>query len=452
MTGSARRLAVLMVIGVLLVALTACGLDFLDWQPVGLADDMHLVLFMTSLCLSGVLWLLAVFIVRSGRLPARTIWMVLAIATAMRLLTLTAPPILSSDIYRYVWDGRVQLAGVNPYRFVPAADELAFLRDEAVYPHINRADYAPTVYPPGAQVVFALAAAVTPGLLGMKLMITAFDVLAIAVLIGLLRMAGRDPAELLIYAWLPLSVWEFAGNAHIDGVAAGLLVLGLLLALRGRMAWTGVVLGIAALTKFLPAVVLPALWRPWNRWLPIGFAVTLAALYLPFLLAGSDVFGFLPGYYAEEGLHSGQAFFLLQLLDGVVALPEWTTGIYIALVLVLLLVLGARYAFVEETSRSPGARLLLQARQAIILGTVLLVALSPRYPWYFGWLAPLACLTPLPSVLWLLASAPLLAHGAVEHLAVPGVVFGPAIVLAAFELYRSRSRQPVPLPIMRSAG
>ena len=62
-------------------------------------------------------------------------------------------------MYRYVWDGRVQLAGINPYRYVPAADQLAFLRDAAVYPNINRAEYAHTVYPPVAQAIFALAAA-----------------------------------------------------------------------------------------------------------------------------------------------------------------------------------------------------------------------------------------------------------------------------------------------------
>jgi hypothetical protein len=85
----------------------------------------------------------------------------------------------------------VQLAGINPYRYLPVDDDLAFLRDEAVYPHINRAEYAHSVYPPAAQVIFALAAAATPGVLGMKVMIAAFDALAIVALILLLRTAGR---------------------------------------------------------------------------------------------------------------------------------------------------------------------------------------------------------------------------------------------------------------------
>ena len=441
MTDPMRRLTMLAAIGALLVLLIAGGLALLDWQPVGLADDVRLAAFILSLCLAGGVWLLAVAIVRRGGLPPRTIWLVLAVAVAMRLLTLTAPPILSSDIYRYVWDGRVQLAGINPYRYLPVADQLAFLRDEAVYPHINRADYAHTLYPPAAQAIFALAAVITPGVLGMKVMIAAFDALAIVTLIVLLRVAGRDPAELLIYAWLPLPVWEFAGNAHIDGVIAGLLALALLLAVRGRSIWTGVVLAVATLTKFLPVVVLPAFWRPRDWWLPVAFVVTLVCLYLPYSSVGWQMFGFVPGYVSEEGFSNGHGLFLLDLIGSVVPLPAWATRIYIALVLAVLAFLGVRFAFASELPAASGPRVMMQARQAVILGAVLLVALSPHYPWYLGWLAPLACLAPLPSVLWMLAAAPLLAHGAFEHLAVPGAVYGPAVVLAAIDMCR-----PLPVP------
>ena len=243
----------------------------------------------------------------------------------MRLLTLVAPPILSSDIYRYVWDGRVQLAGINPYRYLPVADQLAFLRDEAVYPHINRADYAHTLYPPAAQAIFALAAVVTPGVFGMKLMIAAFDALAIVALIVLLRIAGRDPAELLIYAWLPLPVWEFAGNAHIDGAAAGLLALALLLAVRGRSVWTGIVLAAATLTKFLPVVVLPGLLAT-ARLAVAGCLRRDAGRALPAVCSvGWQVLGFVPGYASEEGFSNGHGIFLLQLLGSVVPLPAWAS-------------------------------------------------------------------------------------------------------------------------------
>ncbi len=441
MTDPTRRLAMLAVIGILLVLLVGGGLALLDWQPVGLADATRLAAFVASLCIAGALWLLAVVIVGRGGLPPSSIWLVLGVAVAMRLLTLTAPPVLSSDMYRYVWDGRVQLAGINPYRYLPAADELAFLRDEAVYAHINRADYAHTMYPPAAQAIFALAAAVTPGVFGMKLMIAAFDALAVIALIALLRVAGRDPAELLIYAWLPLPVWEFAGNAHIDGATAGMLALALLVAVRGYSMFAGIVLAAATLTKLLPAVVLPAFWRRRDWRLAIAFAVTLIACYLPYSAIGWQVFGFLPGYLSEEGLSNGHGVFLLELLGRVVLLPPWAFKAYVVLVLAVLGSLGAGFVLAGKLPSAAGPRVLLQARQAVILGAVLLVALSPHYPWYLGWLAPLACLSPLPSVLWMLAAAPLLAHGSFEYLAVPGAVYGPAIILAAIELYRGLTRR-----------
>jgi alpha-1,6-mannosyltransferase len=440
MTDQVRRSAILAVIGAALVALIVVGLAVLRWDAASLDDDARVAGFEVCIGLAGLLWLLAVAVVRRGRLPPRTIWIVLIAAVAMRLITLFSPPVLSSDVYRYVWDGRVQLAGINPYRYMPVADELAFLRDEAVYPHINRADSALTVYPPAAQAIFVLAAEVMPGVYGMKLMMTVFDALAIGALWWLLRVAGREPAELLIYAWLPLPVWEFAGSAHVDGAAAGLLALALLAAVRGRVVWTGIVLAAATLTKFLPAVVLPAFWRPPNWRLPVAFVVTIAMFYLPYAGIGWQVLGYLGGYTSEEGLASGHGIFLLQLLGSIVTLPDWAARVYLALGLAMLGLLGAVFAFGGKLPASPSARLTLQARQAVILGAVVLAVVSPHYPWYFGWLAPLACLAPLPSVLWMLAAAPLLAHGAFEYLIVPGVVYGPAAVLAIFDLRRSRMR------------
>lgn len=433
-----QRVWRLTVIGIALVVLTAAGLavHVVPWLP--LDHDARVVVFMFGICGASLLWLLAVATVRAGRLPPRTIWLVLAVAAAMRLITLAGPPLLSTDMFRYVWDGRVQLAGINPYRYIPDAPELASLRDDTVYPNINRGDYARTPYAPAAQSIFALAAAVTPGIYGMKLMMTAFDVLAIAALFWLLRVAGRDPAELLIYAWLPLTVWEFAGNAHIDAAAGGLLALALLLSIRGRVVWTGITLAAAVLTKFLPAAVLPAFWHPRDWRLPVAFAITVLVLYLAYSSAGWHVFGFLSGYMSEEGIADGNGFFLLQLIGALAPLPDWAGRLYILLALGVLGTLAARFAFGTATPAAPGGRVAVQSRQALILGATLLATVSPHYPWYFGWLAPLACLAPIPSVLWMLAAAPLLAHGAIEHLIVPAVVYVPAAILALLDLRRLR--------------
>lgn len=442
MSGDTRRAVLLVAIGAMLVVLVPVGLAALL-----LAGGASVPLFMTSICLAGALWLGAVGLVRHGASPRWIVWFVVGVAVTMRAMTLVAPPLLSTDVYRYVWDGRVQMAGINPYRYLPAAPEVAFLRDDAVFPKINRAGYAPTVYPPAAEGVFALAAAIAPGVFGMKVVMAAFDALALVALAWLLRVAGRPAAELLIFGWLPVPVWEFAGNAHVDAVTAGVLALALVVAARGRAVWTGILLGVATLTKFLPAVVVPAFWRPRDWRLPVAFAVAVVVLYIPYLSVGWRVFGFLGGYVSEEGVESGHGIFLLQLLGSVVTLPSWSGAAYIAGALGVIGALAARFAFGGALPVAAGPRVLLMARQAVILGAAVLVAVSPHYPWYFAWLAPLACLAPIPSVLWMLAAAPLLAHGAVETLIVPGAVYIPAAALALLDL----RRLPIAQPVIRSA-
>ena len=84
------------------------------------------------------------------------LWLIVVIAIGLRLVLLFTEPLLSSDIYRYVWDGKVAATGINPYRYLPSDDALSGLRDAAIYPNINRPNYAVTIYPPVAEVIFAL--------------------------------------------------------------------------------------------------------------------------------------------------------------------------------------------------------------------------------------------------------------------------------------------------------
>src|SRR5205085_8955923 len=133
---------------------------------------------------------------------------------------------------RYVWDGRVQAAGINPYRYVPADPALAFLRDQDIFPHINRADYAPTAYPPAAQAIFFLATRIQETGTAIKLVVTGFEAVTIAAILALLRCDGLPPERVLIYAWHPLPIWEFAGAGHIDAAAIAFLCLALFAAMR----------------------------------------------------------------------------------------------------------------------------------------------------------------------------------------------------------------------------
>ena len=161
----------------------------------------------------------------------------LGVAIAMRLPPLLAPPFLSSDLNRYIWDGRVQQAGINPYVYVPADPALASLRDDMIYPHVYRADYAPTIYPPMAQVIFAAIAGIAETRFAVKLTMLGFEALALFCVALALRRASLSETRLLIYAWNPVAAWAFAGNGHVDAAAIGFIGCALLARAVGRVHW-----------------------------------------------------------------------------------------------------------------------------------------------------------------------------------------------------------------------
>ena len=296
----------------------------------------------------------------------------------MRGLALFAPPILSTDIFRYVWDGIVQGAGINPYRYVPADPALAPLRAAAVYPFINRADYAVTIYPPVAQAFFFLVTRLSESPLAIKVALVACEGATVVALLGLLRLTGQPATRLAAYAWHPLPVWEIASQGHIDGLMIALMMLGLWLALAvGRRYAGAAAIVLAALAKPFALIALPGLWRPWD-WRMIGLVpAVIAVAYLPYLSVGRGVLGFLAtGYVEEQGLASGRGFALLRLWRSAFGEGAHDTGAYLALCVAILAGLALRTGFRSE--RSP-IRSLRDVNLSIVMSLFLL---SPEFPWY----------------------------------------------------------------------
>ena len=415
-------------IGAVLLLLTGVGL----WRQHVYDTDG----FTITAVVQGAFYLAAVALTWRGGLSRRAVFAVLAVAALMRLAALLAPPYLSDDINRYVWDGRVEAAGINPYRYIPADPHLAGLRDEAIYPKINRNDYAPTIYPPVAQYIFFLGTRVHESLTAMKATLLVFELAGVLLLLRLLHDLRLPPERILIYAWHPLTLWEFAGSGHVDAAIVTFVVLALW-ARRRQAPWlTGSALAAAALVKFFPLVLFPALYRRWDWKMPLAAAATIVIAYLPFIGAGNAVLGFLPGYLREEGLQSGAGFFLWSLATSVAPLEHLGPAPYLALAAAALLALAVHSLFMAE------ARYLASALTLAVATTVLL---SPHYPWYFVWLVPLVALTPRPSVLYLTVACPLLyfvpGGGDLEGARMPfeWAIYGPFAALVAFEIWRQRA-------------
>ncbi|MFQ5524760.1 MAG: glycosyltransferase 87 family protein [Thermoanaerobaculia bacterium] len=198
--------------------------------------------------------------------PVPSARVVILVATAMRLLLLPIQPSLSDDIYRYVWDGKVAGAGLNPYELSPDAPELASLRGD-IWLELDHRDVA-TVYPPLALTLFSIAARFPWPILAWKLIVTIADLIACYFLCRLAatRKCGRGGA--IWYAWNPLAVVETAGMGHVDALGV-CFVLVAVWALAVKRDSTTAALAAAAgiLSKLVPLILVPA-WmrqspRPW---------------------------------------------------------------------------------------------------------------------------------------------------------------------------------------------
>lgn len=319
----------------------------------------------------------------------------LIFAALFRLSILFSPPYLSDDIYRYIWDGRVQFAGINPYRYIPADESLAELRDEQIYPNINRRDYAHTMYPPVAEAAFLLITRFSESVTWMKAAMVGFEAVAIWAIVQLLISFGLARQRVLLYAWHPLAVWEFAGSGHLDAPAIAFIALALLARRKQAGTSTGVLLACATCVKLFPAVLFPALFQRRSWKMPLAFFVTVLVAYLPYLSVGPlKVFGFLGGYASERGMVSGEQFFLLALARQLFNAHLPTSG-YLVFVVAVLGVLSLW--LIQKQGRSDIGYL----RSGLIVASVFVVLLSPHFSWYFAWLIPFLCFIPSLPVFYL---------------------------------------------------
>jgi len=428
---SANRIAiVLSVLGVGLLVLYRIGIR------AQAANDI--VWFLKLVSVQIPFYLAAVWLSLRVRESRSVLIIGLILAGLFRLSILFSPPYLSDDIYRYVWDGRVQAAGINPYRYIPADQTLAELRDNTIYPRINRRDFAPTMYPPVAEAVFFLTTRISESVTWMKATMALFEGIAVWAIAQLLASFGLPRQRILIYAWHPLAVWEFAGSGHLDAMVIAFLSLALLARRRNAEILTGVALASATLVKFFPFVLLPTLYKRWNWKMPLVFAITIVVGYLPYLGVGPrGVFGFLFGYARERGIESGEHFFLLS------ASRRLPPGFYVptaVFAIFAILILACLAVWTLRTQQHAGQD---YVANALVMASTFTVLLAPHFPWYFAWLTPFLCFVPSVPVLYLTLSSFLLYltwlyWADTQVFEIKAAIFVPFFFLLAVTMWRRR--------------
>jgi alpha-1,6-mannosyltransferase len=419
-------------IGFVLVALTLVT----PFAFEALGDNAFMALTMSA----GLLTIVATRL--AERTPTyRTLWLVFGLGIVLRACVLLFDPLLSSDIYRYVWDGRVQAAGINPYRYIPADETLAFLRDGTIFPHINRADAAVTIYPPVAQFFFFVVTRIDESVTMMRLALLGCESVTVTVIVLLLRRMNRPVTRVIAYLWHPLPLWEIANSGHVDALMVALMLLGLWIALTGRALRGAVLIGFSVLVKPYAATVLAGIWRPWDLKMPLVVIAAVALCYLPYMSVGWGVLGFLTtGYLTEEGISAGSDLWLLSLWRLVVGEHQGDVVAYVVLAALVLMLKALSVA------RSPHRTIASSLADINMLLLIALLLLSPNYPWYFLMVMPFVALCGSPPT-WVASIGALLLSEQLDwdfyipRMVTKSFLFGGLLLAWAWVAWRSRMQR-----------
>ena len=413
---------------IMLVALAICAQEFRAMGAPG---------FLIPLGVAGLAYLLAIReLFTTARLPRRVVVIGLVFAALWQILFLRMPPGSDDDIHRYLWDGRVQRLGYNPYLVVPS-DPAAQALHIAETRNLNHPDL-PSPYPPGAELFFRAITAIHESVFALKVAFVVCDWAMVLILFDVLRRSGLGAHWVLAYAWHPLLATEVAGSGHIDIVGALLLLVSFAALLRGWRLAAALALGLAIAVKFLPIVLLPLYWRRVRARDAVLTAALLGLLCLPFLNHGNIPVGSL-GTYLQSFRFNDPVFAMLERVTS----PQAAVGLAVAAGLAIAV-------WMRSQSRQPSSGALAWPMAASLLCAPVV------YPWYLLWLLPfLQSALTLPIILWTVTIIPTYYVWHLRRLGRPWIVPGwillleygsIAVTAAVLWLRRAKQCEPADTP------
>jgi alpha-1,6-mannosyltransferase len=288
---------------------------------------------MASLTVAGIAYLLAVReFFTTPRFPRLVVVLGLVLAAVWQVEFLRVPAGADDDVHRYVWDGRLQRLGYNPYIVVPSDPAVRGLHTTETR-NLNNPDL-PSPYPPGAQLFFRVVTAIHESTFALKVAFVVCEFAIVFVLLDLLRFSQQGAHLVLAFAWNPLLAIEVAGSGHIDIVGAFVLVVSAAALVRRWRATAAIGFGLAVAVKFLPIVLLPLYWKRVRIRDAVLAAVVVGLLYVPFLNHGGIPIGSL-GTYVKTFRFNGPVFAALdrvappQLLVGLAVLVGLATATWL---------------------------------------------------------------------------------------------------------------------------
>jgi alpha-1,6-mannosyltransferase len=409
---------------VLLVALTICSRKFSSFGAPS---------FIIPLAAAGIAYLLAIReLFSTPKYSRRVIVVGLVLAALWHVPFLLQPPGPDDDIHRYVWDGRLQRLGYNPYIVVPNDPAVAGLHT-ADTRTLNNPE-VPSPYPAGAELFFRTVTAIHESVFALKAAFVVCDLAIVFVLLDILRRRGQATHWVLAYAWNPLLAIEVAGSGHIDIVGALLLLVSVAALGRRWRAVAALAFGLAVAVKLLPIVLLPLYWKRVRVRDGLLAAAVVGLLYVPFLNHGRIPLGSL-GTFVQRFRFNDPVFATLERVGA----PQLMVGLA-----VLLGFLMAIWMRSKTAALSPEAFAWPMAASLLCAPVV--------YPWYLLWQLPfMRSAATVPLMIWTVSIIPTYYVWHLRTLGRPWVVpgwillleYGSVAVAGAIIVFRRFTRPTV---------
>ena len=399
------------VINILLLVLSLVGyiiLSITENPAVNFAQYMIIIIPVYILYLYFVLRIL-----KTGISGVGNILLVLVFGLIFRVLLISQDPWFSNDVYRYIWDGRVSAAGINPYQYPPDHIQLEHLQDENIFPAINYPEIA-TVYPPVTQFFFWLNFHIGDSMVSWKIILLFLEISLTMILFKLAELLKINKMRVMLFTLNPLVIIETYMNGHFEILGLLFLWLAIYLFYVKREWLCNLAVIPAVLVKFLPLLIYLPFMRPQFRKKILLIIGISAIVVIPFTLSGTiPMSGFLS--YINRWSFNGAIFkvitsiiYLLPIkainigyfnlndhLEMVYLNQEFYYKIFAAVI--LLFVIFDQWRKSQSEFYPAGIRPLTAG--FMITGTFLL--LTPTlHPWYLLWIIPFLIF--LPRWSWLI--------------------------------------------------
>ncbi|RME89160.1 MAG: hypothetical protein D6785_00170 [Planctomycetota bacterium] len=339
-------------------------------NPLGWNIPYFLVLYVISF----LAYLLALYSTWNRELEKKEILYLFLIALLCQVFLLFQEASLSTDIYRYLWDGHILNQGINPYLEPPNSPKLA--RFDTSYSYLINHPYLRTIYPPLSQMAFGGVAFFSSSQWGMKVFFIFFSMATLTLLLLFLKLKSLPLQRCLIYGWNPLVLLEFGHSGHLDSLAIFFMVLGLYLWEKGKTMQGAAGLSLSCSAKLFTFQALPWWIAKKRRKEILLFLGILFLTYLPFAGAGKYLFTTLFAYGKRWVFNS----------------PTFSIAIYFLghdqLYRLFLLILFFAFCIYQGIKQDG----LMEYFYTIL--AFALIFNHTLLPWYFIWIIPFLCFYP----------------------------------------------------------